>query len=218
MAIPKLILAAQHGYFCVTIQHRTSGEGVFPAQIEDCKCAVRFLRAKAQNYRLDTDHIGVWGGSSGGHLSALLATSSDAKDFEGTGGWPEFSSKVHAACVYAPAIDFLSADWPERHNTGPGGASFRLLGGDPRKDKAELAKKASPLTYITRNSPPFLVLHGDKDVTVPPEQGKHLYEALKKAGVEVAFETISGKAHVELDPLNEHAMKFFDKHFKSSGK
>ena len=218
LGIPRLILAAQHGYFCATIQHRTSGEAVFPAQIEDCKCAVRFLRAKAKDYHLDTYRIGMWGGSSGGHLSALVATSANAKDLEGTGGWQEFSSRVHAACVYFPAVDLRSADFPARHNTGPNGVAFRLLGGDPRKDKAELAKKASPLTYITKGSPPFFIMHGDKDMTVPLEQSKLLYEALKKAGVEVTFETVKGKGHEEIDPRNEYAMKFFDKHFKSSGK
>jgi acetyl esterase/lipase len=203
MGIPRLILAAQHGYFCLTIQHRTSGEAVFPAQIEDCKCAVRFLRAKAKDYHLDTNHIGMWGGSSGGHLSALVATSADAKELEGNGGWQEFSSRVHAACVYFPAVDLLSADFPARHLAGPNGVAFKLLGGDPRKDKADLAKKMSPLTYITKDSPPFLIMHGDKDTTVPIEQGKLLYEALKKVGVEVAFETVNGKRHEELDPRNE---------------
>lgn len=217
MGIPRILLAAQHGYFCVSIQHRTSGQAVFPAQIEDSKCAVRFLRAKAKEYHLDTSHIGMWGGSSGGHLSALMATTADVKEFEGTGGWQDFSSRVHAACVYAPAIDLLSPDFPERH-LGPNGVAFKLLGGDPRKEKMDLAKKMSPLTYISKDTPPFLIVHGDNDKTVPHEQGKLLYEALKKAGVEVTFETAKGKAHEELDPRNEYAMKFFDKHFKKGAK
>jgi poly(3-hydroxybutyrate) depolymerase len=141
MGIARIMLAAQHGYFCVSIQHRTSGQGIFPAQIEDSKCAVRFLRAKAKEYHLDTDRIGMWGGSSGGHLSALMAASADVKEFEGTGGWQDFSSRVHAACVYFPAVDLRSADFPARHNTGPNGVAFKLLGGDPHTDKAELAKK-----------------------------------------------------------------------------
>jgi acetyl esterase/lipase len=215
IGIPKLFLAAQHGYFCVTIQHRTSKEAVFPAQIEDAKCAVRYLRAKAKEYHIDPDQIGAWGGSSGGHLSAMLATTADHKELEGKGGWAEFSSKIQAAVAYCPAIDFFTSDWPERHNQ-PKGPVFLLLGGDPRKDKGDLAKKASPLTYLTKQTAPILVVHGDKDTTVPPEQGKLLYDALQKAGVESSLKILAGKRHEELDPRNELAMPFFDKHLKST--
>ena len=220
MGIARLILAAQQGYFCVTIEHRLVVEkkgnppAPLPAQIEDCKCAVRYLRAKAKEYHLDTKRIGAWGGSSGGHLAALLGTSTNAKDLDGTGGWPGFSSQVHAVCSYCPPTDLLAAEWPEGMKTG---LFTRLLGGHP-KDKMDLAVKASPITYITKDSPPFLIMHGDKDGIVPFKQGERLYLALKKAGVEVTFETVKGKGHEELDPRNEFAMKFFNKHFKSSGK
>ena len=169
MAVGRLIATAQQGYFGATIQVRTSGEAVFPAQIEDAKCAIRFLRAKARDYNIDPNHVGFWGDSSGGHLSALVGLTTDVKDLEGTGGWPEFSSRVQAVCTMCPAIDFLSPDWPLRHNN-PGGPAFRLLGGDPRKDKTELAKKASPLTYLTKDSPPFYIVHGDNDMMVPYTQ------------------------------------------------
>ena len=215
LAIPKLILAAQQGYFIVSVEVRPSGEAVFPAQIEDCKCAVRFLRAKAKDYHIDTERLGAWGDSSGGHLASLLGTSAGAKDLEGKGGWPDFSSRVHAVCAYCPAIDFLAADWPEKHNA-PNGPSFKLLGGDPRKDKAELAKKASPLTYITKDSPPFFIVHGDADTAVPYSQSERLLEALKKAGVTASLHTVKGGSHASPHECNKMALEFFDKQLKSS--
>jgi acetyl esterase/lipase len=215
MAIGRLIATAQRGYFGATIQVRTSGEAVFPAQLEDCKCAVRFLRAKAKDYHLDTDRIGIWGDSSGGHLAALVGTTAGIKEFEGKGGWPEFSSRVHAVCAYCPAVDFLAPDWPERHNTGPNGPAFRLLGGDPRKDKKDLAKKASPLTYVTKDCPPFFIVHGDKDTTVPYSQGKQLFDALKKAGVEATLYASKGGNHASPHQHDKMVVtEFFDKHLK----
>ena len=216
LAVARLIATAQQGYFGAAIQVRTSGEAAFPAQIEDSKCAIRFLRAKAKEYHIDTNRIGVWGDSSGGHLSALMGTSGNAKELEGNGGWAEFSSRVHAVCPMCPAIDFQSPDWPERHNM-PNGPAFRLLRGDPRKDKMELAKKASPLTYITKECPPFFIVHGDNDRTVPYSQGKLLYDALKKAGVEATLHTIKGGDHGVVHQQDKLVVtEFFDKQFKKA--
>jgi acetyl esterase/lipase len=219
-AVGRLILAAQQGYFGATIQVRTSGEAVFPAQIEDAKCAIRFLRAKAKEYNLDVNRIGVWGESSGGHLSALVGLTADVKELEGKGGWPEFSSKVHAVCSMCPAIDFLVPEWPKGHN-GPGGPVFKLLGGDPGKDKdkAELAKKASPLTYIGKNIPPFFIVHGDKDATVPYSQGQLLLNELKKAGADASFYTIKDGNHASVHGYDKMVLKeFFDKKLKNRTK
>lgn len=214
LAIGRLIATAQQGYFGATIQVRTSGETVFPGMLEDAKCAVRFLRAKAKEYRLDTERIGIWGDSSGGHLAAMVGLTADVKEFEGTGGWAEHSSRVHAVCSMCPAIDFLVPDWPGRHNDA-GGSVFRLLGGDPRKDKGELARKASPLSYVKKDSPPFFIVHGNKDTTVPYSQGELLRDALKKAGVEVAFHTVPGGNHGSVHQQDKIVVKeFFDKRFK----
>ena len=215
MAIGRLITTAQQGYFGVTIQVRTSSEGVFPAPLEDAKCAVRFLRAKAKEYHLDADHIGVWGESSGGHLASLVGLTAGVKELEGEGGWPEFSSQVQAVCAMCPAVDFLAPNWPERHNTGPDGPAFKLLGGDPRTDKAELARRASPLTYVTKDSPPFFIVHGDKDTTVPFSQGELLLKALKKAGVEATLVTVKGGDHAGVHQEDKTVVKeFFDKYLK----
>ncbi|NLJ41085.1 MAG: alpha/beta hydrolase, partial [Clostridiales bacterium] len=79
----QIIRLVKRGYFCVSIEYRLSTESVFPAQIQDCKCAVRFLRAKADEYNIDPEKIGVWGESAGGHLAALLGVTEDVKEFEG---------------------------------------------------------------------------------------------------------------------------------------
>ncbi len=112
-------------------------------------------------------------------------------------------------------MDFLAPDWPERHNIGPNGPAFKLLGGNPRTDKTDLARKASPLTYITKDCPPFFIMHGDKDTTVPYSQGQRLLEALKKAGVEATFYTIKGGDHGSVHQHDKTVVtEFFDKQLK----
>jgi acetyl esterase/lipase len=215
LAIARLIATAQQGYFGATIQVRTTTEAVFPAQIEDAKCAIRFLRAKAEEYHLDTERIGVWGDSSGGHLAALVGTTADVKELEGKGGWPEYSSRVHAVCAMCPAVDFLAPDWPERHCIGPNGPAFRLLGGDPRTEKRELSRKASPITYVNKACPPFFIVHGDNDTTVPYSQGQRLLDSLKKAGVQAALHTIKGGNHGAVHQQDKIVVKeFFDMQLK----
>ena len=97
---------ADQGYFCVSVGYRFSQEAVFPAQIEDTKCAIRFLRAHAKEYKINPDRIGVWGHSAGGHLVALLGTAGDAKDLEGTGGWQDQSSRVQCVIDCFGPTDF----------------------------------------------------------------------------------------------------------------
>jgi acetyl esterase/lipase len=104
-----LMRFAQRGYLCATIDYRLSGKAIFPAQIEDCKCAIRFLRSQAKAYHLDPDRIGVWGESAGGHLAALLGTSGGVTELEGSGGHAEFSSRVQAVCDWYGPSDLVAA-------------------------------------------------------------------------------------------------------------
>jgi acetyl esterase/lipase len=208
----------QHGYFAASVEYRLSGEAIFPAQIEDCKCAIRFLRAKASEYHIDPDRIGVMGDSAGGHLVALLGTSCGVKELEGAGGWDKYSSCVNAVCDWYGPVDFLAM-----FGTGsdPGGGRqannviTQLFGGSPQ-EKAELARSASPLTYIQKGAPPFLIMHGDKDPLVPLNQSQLLADALKKAGVEVTFRIVpnaghGGKEFYSPDTLSV-VQAFFDSH------
>jgi acetyl esterase/lipase len=210
----------QRGYFGATIDYRLSQEAKFPAQIEDCKCAIRFLRAKAKEYNLDPDRIGVWGSSAGGHLVALLGVTASAKELEGTGGWAEFSSRVNAVCDwYGPSNFSTIGDFPSHIDRRlPTCPEARLIGGALQENK-EKAARASPITYVSKDAPPFLIMHGDKDNTVPFHQSEELYDALKKAGVDVTFHPVKGAGHGFGGPeIMKMVSEFFDGHLRSSGR
>jgi len=211
-----------HGYVVACISHRFSGEAIFPAQIEDCKAAIRFLRANAAKYSIDGDHIGVWGESSGGHLSALLGTSGAVEDLEGqVGDNLGVSSRVQCVVDYCGPSDFLKfegqATWVKVDD--PKSPVCQLVGG-LLADRKELVAKANPITYISRDDPPFLVAHGDKDNAVPFNQSELLVDALKKAGVDVTFEVIKGGGHnfgqAQYERLIPIVRAFFDKHLRGA--
>ncbi len=199
---------AQKGYLGVSIEYRLSSEATFPAQIEDCKCAIRFLRAKAKEYHIDPDRIGVAGHSAGGHLAALLGTSADLPELEGKGGWPEFSSAVQAVCDISGPASFDG--WGNKTH----GAVQKLLGGTV-SEKPELAALASPATHAKKSSPPFLIIHGDKDDVVPIRQGQAMHAALEKAGGNSTLMVIEGGSHHPYGPKTSAAIHaFFDKYLK----
>ncbi len=127
----RLAPYAQKGYFCATISYRLSQVAVFPAQIEDCKCAIRYLRAHARKYNIDADRIGVWGSSAGGHLVAMLGTAAEAKDLEGTGGWKAQPSKVQAVCDWCGPSDLLAMPGAPSHidRTRADAPEAKLIGG-----------------------------------------------------------------------------------------
>jgi acetyl esterase/lipase len=183
------------GYAVASINYRLSWQDRFPAQIQDCKAAVRWLRANAKEYNLDADHFGAWGASAGGHLVALLGTTPDECFLDGDGK-PHCSALVQAVCDWFGPTDFLhwgsyTIDDPIARRPS---AISRLLGGVV-PDKMELAKKASPVCYVGKSSAPFLIAHGDKDPVVPLQQSEDLNEALKKAGVESSLRVIKGNGH-----------------------
>ncbi len=149
------------------------------------------LRANAAKYHLDPEHIGVWGGSAGGHLVALLGTTSGVKDFEGNGGNQDQSSRVQ--CVvdwFGPTELTTMGELGDK----PGSVVALLIGG-PAPQNKEKARKASALTYVGKDAAPFLIMHGDKDNLVPLRQSELLAAALKKAGVEVTFQVVKGNGH-----------------------
>jgi acetyl esterase/lipase len=187
LGIVPLMQFVNRGYIGVAVEYRLSKEAKFPAQIEDIKCAIRFLRANAHLYSIDTSKIGVFGESAGGHLAALVGTSCGIKSLEGNGGWGKFSSSVQAVCDWSGPT-YFPADTITKN------ATYNLLGGTTL-DKADLAKKASPLTYITTDDPPFLIFHGTSDNVVKMEQSATLYQALRKANVEATLKLFEGGGH-----------------------
>ena len=203
---------ADEGFAVASINYRLSHEAIFPAQIHDCKGAVRWLRAHADEYGLDTTRIGAWGDSAGGHLVALLGTSGDVAALEGdVGGNRERSSRVQAVCDWFGPTDMLQiGGFPsEINHDGPDSAEARLFGG-PIHEKRALVALANPITYVNADAPPFLIVHGDQDPIVPLHQSALLAESLRAAGVPVTFLTVTGAGHGLDDPLySRKAAEFF---------
>lgn len=203
----------QRGYAVASIGYRLSGDAIFPAQIEDCKAAIRWLRAHAKQYGLNPDRFGVWGSSAGGHLAALVGTSGDVKPFD-VGENLHVSSRVQAVCDYYGPTDFtafVTTPGYERH-AGTESPESKLLGGAVLENK-DKAARANPITYVTPDDPPFLIVHGDADPVVPLNQSQLLFDALKKAGVSVHFHTIKGAGHGKGfggREIDEMVHQFFD--------
>lgn len=211
---PAVFLVNQ-GYTVASINYRLSQHDIYPAQIEDCKAAIRFLRANADKYHIDTKHVGVWGASAGGHLVALMGTGGSVSEWNNRGGNKDQSSAVQAVCDWFGPTDFTQ--FADRVVADPKSALAILLGGAV-SEKKEQAAKANPITFISKETPPFLIMHGDEDPTVPLSQSKILEEALKKAGVEVRLEVLKGAKHGGPEFQTPEVVKqigdFFDKHLK----
>ena len=183
------------GYAVASIGYRLSQHAIFPAQIEDCKAAIRWLRAHAKEYNLDPQRFGVWGSSAGGHLVALAGTSGDVKQFD-VGANLDQSSSVQAVCDYYGPTDFVAFVTRPNYEMHASATSpeAKLIGGVVLENK-DKAARANPITYVSSNDPPFLIMHGDKDPTVPINQSELLFDALKKSGVSAHFHTIHGAGH-----------------------
>ncbi len=201
-ANPPCLFLLSKGYAVASIQHRMSGDAKWPAQSYDCKAAIRFLRANAAKYHVDPDHFGVGGDSSGGHLAAFIGTSGDAKEMEGDLGNPGVSSRVQAVVDWFGPTDLTLMGQQSggrgmiQHDSANSPES-NLLGG-PVQQRKDLAKTANPLTYVNKNNPPFLIMHGDNDQLVPLGQSVILAKALIDAGVEVTMKTIPGAGHEDM--------------------
>ncbi len=185
----------ERGYAIASINYRLSGHAIFPAQIEDCKAAIRWLRANATTYQIDPARFGVWGSSAGGHLAALVGTSGDVKAFD-VGDHLDQSSRVQAVCDYFGPTDFKAfVTHPGYENHSSATSPESLLLGGTVKEKPDQATAANPLTYVSTDDPPFLIVHGDKDPVVPIQQSELLFTSLKTANRSVHFHTIHGAAH-----------------------
>jgi acetyl esterase/lipase len=205
-------------YAGVSVGYRLTKEAIWPAQIHDCKAAIRWVRANAKKYNLDPDKIGVVGDSAGGHLVAMLGTSGGVKDLEGDLG-PHKGVSSRAQCVvdlFGPSDIPAMQDYPSSLNhdaaSSPEG---RLVGGRVR-DKKAVAIAASPVTYVSADDPPFLIIHGNKDRVVPYNQSERLAAALKKAKVECYFITVDGGGHggFRNPEVQKRERQFFDKHLR----
>lgn len=204
-------------YAGASVGYRLTNEAQWPAQIQDCKAAIRWLRGNAGKYGIDKDHIAVWGSSAGGHLVSMLGTSGDVTALEGRlGSFTHQSSRVQAVVNFYGPENFITMSTQEStvDRTVPGYPEALLIGGRVQ-DVPEAARNASPVTYISKDDPPFLTAHGTKDPLVPFAQATELHEALKKAGVSSVLITMKNGGHGfasgELDAVVRH---FFDKHLR----
>ena len=211
---PAVPLVAK-GYAVASINYRLSQHAQFPAQIEDCKAAIRFLRLVAKKYGLDADHIGVWGASAGGHLVALLGTSGGVKDLEGKeGGHLDQSSRVQCVVDFFGPTDFTTM---RGSHDNPNSPEAQLLGGPVQANQAKAAR-ANPITYVSKDDPAFLIVHGEEDRTVPIGQSELLHAALERAGVPSEFVRIPAAGHggpgFQTPENRKRIEAFFNRHLK----
>lgn len=204
---PMFIQLAAEGYAAASIDYRLDGLVSHPKQIHDCKGAIRWLRANAAKYDYDVTRIGAGGGSAGGHLVLLLGLSTGVEELEGdVGGNLDQSSAVHAVVdLFGPSDLELFAETSERfrHNKTP-----------------ELLESASPVTYLTKDDPPLLIIHGDKDDHVPLGQSEHIHKRYRETGLESSLHVVEGAGHggpqFSDSARYELVKQFLDRHVKQN--
>ena len=205
---PMFVRLTAEGYVAASIDYRLDGLTSHPKQIHDCKGAIRWLRANADKYGYDVTRIGVGGGSAGGHLVLLLGLSSGIEELEGdVGGNTDQSSQIQAVVdLFGPSDLGLFAKKSDH---------FR-----PNKTP-ELLKSASPVTYLTKDDPPLLIFHGDKDQLVPLSQSEQVHNLYQEMGLESSLHVIEGAGHGGpqfSDPTRyQFTKEFFARHIKQVG-
>jgi acetyl esterase/lipase len=213
--------AAKRGYVAVTVSYRLTDPDAhgkpkhpFPAQVEDVKCAVRWLRANAEKYHVDPNRIGATGGSAGGHLSLMLGVLGESQKFEGNGGHPGVSSRVQAVVNYFGPTDLIHLATSNKRVA----AILDVLLDGPPEQKGASYRAASPITYVSKDDPPILTVHGTADPVVPVDQATEFDAAMKKAGASHTLMLMEGEGHgfnPEADKKARAAtFKFFDEHLK----
>jgi acetyl esterase/lipase len=188
--VAQIFEFAKKGYVSVSIGYRFCPKHTFPAQVEDAKCAVRFLRANAEKYHIDPPRFGAIGFSAGAHLSMMLGVMGKEDGLEGSGGSPDQSSKVQAVVAFFGPTDFNAEDIPAVSV----GLVNDFVGVTKENDKGE-RKKASPITYVTKDDAPLLIFQGTKDPLVPHTQAYKMTDAMTAAGVPGRVELLLGAGH-----------------------
>jgi len=208
------IKLAQRGYVAATANYRLSPRNQFPAAVQDAKAAVRFLRANAAKYQIDSAHIGALGGSAGGHLVLMLGLTAGVEEFEGSGPNRDQSSAVQ--CV---VDEYGPTDFTQSYSKSVDAAEVlpKFLGGDLDHERL-IHMRASPLNWVTPNAAPVLAIHGTADNYVAYEQSLWLVERLIAAGVPAELETIGGAGHgfkgADAERADARAFAWFDKYLK----
>jgi acetyl esterase/lipase len=208
----------KHGYVAVSPQYRFCPKDVFPAQVHDVKAAVRWIKANARKYRIDPDRIGAIGFSAGGHLALLLGVTGAADGLEGSGeaGPSSGDTRIKAVVNYFGPTDLAAPDIPDISK--PLVKDF--LGGTPEA-KPDAAKRASPVTYVSKDDAPVLTFQGTNDPLVPFNQAVKLAQAMTKAGVPGRVELLIGASHgwggAEMERSKSETFSFFECYLKNPG-
>ncbi|MFM9960209.1 MAG: alpha/beta hydrolase fold domain-containing protein [Planctomycetaceae bacterium] len=216
------------GYAVASVEYRFSQKAKFPAQIQDCQAAIRWLRANSLEHNIDPNRVGVVGGSAGGHLSALVGTSGGKKAFAPIGGNEEQPDRVQAVCdIFGPTnfgtVMQHAADDKNARNifkfNSPSDPYSQLIGVSLEGNK-EKTDAVSPVHYVSKDNPPMLILHGTHDALVPYAQSEEFAAALKEKGVEVWLQKLPGSGHggggFGKPPIINLMQNFFDKHLKGA--
>ena len=214
------------GYAAASIEYRFSQKALFPAQIQDCLAAIRWLRANSKKYNLDAKHFGVGGDSAGGHLAALVGTAGGKKAFAPIGGNENQSDRVQAVVDFYGPADFntvmsqAAADKTKNaFNFNHGDPYSQLIGANLGEDKAK-GDAVSPIHYVGKGSPPFLILHGTVDNLVPYAQSVELLDRLHKVGVDAMLQSFPNSGHggpaFNYAAVHKLIKDFFDKHLRNA--
>jgi acetyl esterase/lipase len=218
---------ARAGYVCVSVNYRLSGENIWPTNLMDCKNAVRFLRKNAEKYGVDTEHIGVIGGSAGGHLALMVGYTDNVPELAPQEPYPGISDKVLAVVDMYGIADMRTRKQTDAEGTPtekPAGGPTFMLG--PRTENEAKWALASPTTHLRKDGPPVLILHGTKDTTVDRDQSKDLAKRLAELGIPHELRLIEGAGHTfdlqtwNRKPLPEDlrpvVVGFFDRYLKTA--
>ena len=212
---------AQAGYVCVSINYETHKKRRWPNNLHDCKNAVRWLRVNAEKLQIDPDHIGVIGGSAGGHLAMMVAYTANDPKLSPKQPYPDVSDEVNACVNLYGISNLLTRKITDKDGNPTAELKGHRLFPESREEDPAKWRTTSPVFHIKKNSPPTLSLHGTKDTTVDRDQSEELHQALAKAGVENHLIRVKGAGHAwplrtkKFDYTDE-VTAFFDKHLKPS--
>ena len=208
------------GLVVASVNYRLGPQYVWPAQIEDVKCAIRYLRAKATSYGIDSTRIGVWGSSAGGHLVSMLGTAGPSAGYD-VGQYLDQSSAVQAVVDEWGPADLAAAGW----GSAASQVITQVFGAAPRQPSAAL-RAASPVTYVAADDPPYLIIQGAADSTVPASQSQELAAALHSAGVPETLVMVQNAGHgltptggiptPSLSQVNQMIVDFFVSYLRSA--
>ncbi len=205
---------AQKGFVAATISYRLTPKAKFPAQVHDCKAAVRWLRANAMKYRINPKKIGAVGFSAGGHLVCLLGAADKKAKLEGNGGNSKHSSRVQAVVSFFGPTDFIVKRWNKQVEDY---FLVPFFGGPYEKAKA-MYIKGSPQKYVTKDDPPFLFFHGDQDKLVGLHNSVDMAKLLKSKMVPAEVVVLKGAGHgwggKQMQRTLDKTVKFFQEKLK----